>query len=52
MKAQRKITTQTTQRVSAKDREFEQLLRRTALYLKAQAAGNARLARRKRSEAA
>jgi len=49
MKAQRKIT---THRISAKDREFEQLLRRAALYLKAQAAGSVRLARRKRSKAA
>jgi len=49
MKAQRKIT---TRRVSAKDREFEQLLRRAALYLKTRAAGNVSLARRKRSKAA
>jgi hypothetical protein len=49
MKAQSKIT---TRRDSAKDREFDQLLRRAALYLKAQAAGNARMARRKRSKAA
>jgi hypothetical protein len=49
MKAQRKIT---THRISAKEREFEQLLRRAALYAKAQAAGNVAQARRKRSKAA
>jgi hypothetical protein len=49
MKAQRKIT---THRVSAKEQEFEQLLRRAARYVKTRAAGNARLTRRKRSKAA
>jgi hypothetical protein len=38
MKAQRK----TTRRISAKDREFERLLRRAALYLKERAAENSR----------
>jgi hypothetical protein len=49
MKAQRKIT---IHRVSAKERELEQLLRRAARYAKAGAEGNARLKRRKRSKAA
>jgi len=49
MKAQRKIT---THRVSAKERELEQLLRRAARYVKTRAARNARLTRRKRSKAA
>jgi hypothetical protein len=49
------MTTQpkrTSKRVSSKDREFDQLLRRAALYIKAQAAGNVHIARRKRSKAA
>jgi len=38
MKTQRK----TTRRISAKDREFERLLRRAALYFNERAANNAR----------
>jgi hypothetical protein len=49
MKAQRKIT---THRLSAKERELEQLLQRAARYVKTQAAGNTRLSRRKRSKVA
>jgi hypothetical protein len=49
MKAQRKTT---TRRNSAKDREFEQLLRRAALYAKTQAARNVAIAGRKRVAAA
>jgi hypothetical protein len=42
----------TKSKVSQRDREFEQLLRRAARYTKAQGAGNLRLARQKRSDAA
>ena len=48
MKAQHKAT---TRRISAKDREFERLLRRAALYFKMQGARNA-LARKRRVAAA
>lgn len=39
-------------KLSAKDREFEELLRRAALYLKGRAATNRRAAHRKRAAAA
>ena len=38
--------------ISAKDREFEELLRRAALYEKNRAAANLRVVRRKRVKAA
>jgi hypothetical protein len=49
MKDQRKTI---TRRISAKDQEFEQLLRRAALYAKAQAESNLPMAGRKRVAAA
>jgi hypothetical protein len=49
MKSQRKTTTRQN---SAKDREFEQLLRRAALYAKTQAARDLTIAGRKRVAAA
>ena len=49
MTVQRKTT---TRRNSAKDREFEQLLRRAALYAKTQAARELATAGRKRVAAA
>ena len=39
-------------RMSAKDREFEELLRRAAVSAKSQTAGNQRAARKKRVRAA
>jgi hypothetical protein len=39
-------------RISAKEREFEELLRRAAAYAKDRAAANLRIARRKRVKAA
>jgi hypothetical protein len=45
--------TKTTERkISAKDREFEELLRRAALYAKRRPATNLRVVRRKRVKAA
>jgi hypothetical protein len=49
MKAQRKII---TRRNPAKDREFERLLRRAALYAKAHPPLNRSIAGRKRIQAA
>jgi hypothetical protein len=39
-------------RISAKDRELEELLRRAAVYAKNRASGNLRVMRRKRVKAA
>jgi hypothetical protein len=53
MTAQRKITRRTSaRRISAKDREFEGLLRRAALYAKAQPATKLPITSRKRVAAA
>jgi len=49
MKAQRKTS---RRRISTKDREFERLLRRAALYAKRQIAPVVSIARRKRVKAA
>jgi hypothetical protein len=49
MKAQRKTI---RRRISAKDREFERLLRRAALYLKTQPVADLHVNRRKRVAAA
>jgi hypothetical protein len=49
MAAQRKTI---GRRISAKDREFEELLRRAALYAKRQTQANVPIARRKRVRAA
>jgi hypothetical protein len=50
MKAQHKKITR--RRISAKDREFERLLRRASIYLKSQAAVELHSVRRKRVAAA
>ena len=42
----------TNHRMSAKDREFEELLRRAALYLKGKEPSTLRVVRRKRVKAA
>jgi hypothetical protein len=41
-----------SRRISAKDREFEELLRRAAVYAKNRSSGNLRVMRRKRVKAA
>jgi hypothetical protein len=45
-------TKTTGRKISAKDREFEELLRRAALYLKNRPVASLRIVRRKRVKAA